>query len=125
LKLTYPFASLRDLPIIAFSSDRPVVEGAPLLGIQAAVRRQTQSGASLVPEEKITIEEAIRWYTIGAASAAFEEQIRGTLEPGKLADFIVLSENPFELEPERISAIRIDLTVIGGKIVYKSQRSSN
>ncbi|MFZ0325957.1 MAG: amidohydrolase [Nitrososphaeraceae archaeon] len=125
LKLTYPFASLRDLPIIAFSSDRPVVEGAPLLGIQAAVRRQTQSGASLVPEEKITIEEAIRWYTIGAASAAFEEQIRGTLEPGKLADFIVLSENPFELEPERISAIRIDLTVIGGKIVYKSQQSSN
>jgi predicted amidohydrolase YtcJ len=47
------------------------------------------------------------------------------LEPGKLADFIVLSENPFELEPERISAIRIDLTVIGGKIVYKSQQSSN
>jgi predicted amidohydrolase YtcJ len=102
-----------------------VVEGAPLLGIQAAVCRQTQSGASLVPEEKITIQEALRWYTIGPASAAFEEQIRGTLEPGKLADFIVLSENPFELEPERISAIRIDLTVIGGKTVYKSLQSGN
>ena len=124
LKLTYPFASLRDLPIVAFSSDRPVVDGAPFLGIQAAVCRQTQSGAPLVPEEKITVEEAIRWYTIGAASAAFEEQIRGTLEPGKLADFIVLSENPFEVESERISAIKIDLTVIGGKIVYKSQQSS-
>ena len=121
LKLTYPFASLRDLPVIAFSSDRPVVEGAPLLGIQAAVCRLTQSGASLVPEEKITIEEAIRWYTIGAASAVFEEQTKGTLEPGKLADFIVLSENPFEVESEQISAINIHLTVIGGKIVYKSQ----
>ena len=124
LRLTYPFASLRDLHIIAFSSDRPVVEGAPIIGIQAAVRRQTQSGALLVPEEKITIEEAIRWYTLGAASAAFEEHIRGTLEPGKLADFIVLSENPFEVKPERISEIKIDLTVIGGKIVYKSQRNS-
>jgi predicted amidohydrolase YtcJ len=125
LKLTYPFASLRDIRIIAFSSDRPVVEGAPFIGIQAAVRRQTQSGASLVPEERITIEEAIRWYTLGAASAAFEEQIRGTLEPGKLADFIVLSENPFEVKPERISEIKIDLTVIGGKIVYKSQQNSS
>ena len=53
--------------------------------------------------------------------AAFEEQIKGTLEPGKLADLIVLSENPFEVKPERISEIKICLTVIGGKIVYEPQ----
>jgi predicted amidohydrolase YtcJ len=121
LKLTYPFASLREISIVGFSSDMPVVQGAPLLGIQAAVCRLTQKGVLLVPEEKITTEEAVRWYTIGAASAAFEEHIKGTLEPGKLADFIVLSENPFEVESNRISAIKVQSTVIGGKIIYNAQ----
>ncbi|MFN4218015.1 MAG: amidohydrolase [Candidatus Bipolaricaulia bacterium] len=118
LQLTYPLASLRGLPV-AFSSDRPVVEGKPLIGIQAAICQKTQTGAFYVPHEKITIGEALRWYTVGAAYSIFEEQIKGTLEPGKLADFIVLSEDPFEVEPEQLSAIQVLATAIGGKIVYE------
>lgn len=120
LKLTYPLASLRSTRV-AFSSDRPVVNGSPLRGVQAAVCRRTQTGADYVPEERITAEEAIRWYTSGSAYAVFEEQYKGTLEAGKLVDFVVLSKDPFEVEPDRLGEIEVELTVIGGEVVYERQ----
>ncbi|WP_322797930.1 amidohydrolase, partial [Thermoflexus sp.] len=90
---TYPLANLRGVPV-AFSSDRPVVDGAPLKGIQAAVLRCTQSGAPFAPEEALTVEEALRAYTFSAAYAAFAESELGALAPGRWADLVVLGEDP-------------------------------
>ncbi|WP_322798518.1 amidohydrolase family protein, partial [Thermoflexus sp.] len=90
---TYPLANLRGVPV-AFRSDRPVVDGAPLKGIQAAVLRCTQSGAPFALEEALTVEEALRAYTFSAAYAAFAESELGALAPGRWADLVVLGEDP-------------------------------
>lgn len=118
LRLTYPLAALRGLPV-AFSSDRPVVNGAPLAGIQAAVTERTASGAAYVPDEAITVEEALRWYTLGGAYAAFAEDEIGSLAPGKRADLVVLSGNPLETPPEALGEIAVLRTVVGGKTVFE------
>lgn len=118
LRLTYPMASLRGLHV-AFSSDRPVVNGAPLLGVQAAVLQGTASGAAYVPEEAITVQEALRWYTLGAAYSAFEENNTGNLTPGKWADFVVLSDDPLRTPPEALGEIAVLQTVVGGRMVFK------
>jgi len=115
LRLTYPLASLRGLHV-AFSSDRPVVHGSPLLGIQAAVTQRTESGAAYVPEEAISVEQALRWYTLGAAYSAFEEKEKGSLAPGKWADFVVLSDDPLRTR-KPVGEIQVLETVIGGERV--------
>ncbi|MDQ7850201.1 MAG: amidohydrolase [Armatimonadota bacterium] len=117
LRLTYPLASLRGIPV-ALSSDRPVVDGAPLRGMCAAICRRTVSGAACVPEEAITLREALQWYTLGGAYAAFEEAHLGSLEPGKLADFVVLSHDPFAAEPDALGEIGVMATFIGGVQVF-------
>ncbi|GBD08564.1 N-substituted formamide deformylase [Candidatus Thermoflexus japonica] len=119
MRWTYPLASMRGVPV-ALSSDRPVVDGAPMKGIQAAVVRRTQSGTPFVPEEAFTLEEALRAYTIGAAYAAFAEAELGTLEPGRWADLVVLGADPFETDPEALESIPIRATVVGGRVVYES-----
>lgn len=118
LRLTYPLATLRGLPV-AFSSDRPVVDGAPLLGIQAAVTRRTASGAAYVPDEAITVEEALRWYTIGGAHAAFAEDEIGSVAPGKRADLVVLSDDPLKVPAEALGEIEVLRTVVGGETVFQ------
>jgi predicted amidohydrolase YtcJ len=118
LQLAYPFASLHGLHV-AFSSDQPVVNGAPLLGIQAAVTERTDSGAAYVPAEAITVEEALRNYTLGAAYSAFEESENGSLAPGKWADFVVLSQDLLKTPPEELSKVDVLQTIIGGEIVYE------
>ncbi|MFN3929318.1 MAG: amidohydrolase, partial [Thermoflexus sp.] len=118
VRLTYPLASLRGVPL-ALSSDRPVVDGAPLKGIQAAVLRRTQSGAPFTPEEAIPVVEALRAYTIGAAYAAFAESELGMLAPGRWADLVVLGEDPLEADPERLAEIPVLATVVGGTVVYE------
>ncbi len=115
LRLTYPMACLRGLPV-AFSSDRPVVNGAPLLGVQAAAMQRTGSDAAYVPEEAIIVEEALRWYTLGAAYSAFEEKEKGSLTPGKWADFVVLSRDPLDTPPEAVDEIRVLSTIVGGVV---------
>ncbi|MDQ0733807.1 amidohydrolase [Arthrobacter agilis] len=100
------------------SSDRPVASGAPLLGMQSMVQRLTSAGAVLGPDERVDAEAALRAYTVDAAWAAGDEQRRGTLEPGKLADFVVLSDHPASVAPERIGAIEVLATVIGGECVF-------
>lgn len=100
------------------SSDRPVAAGAPLLGMQSMVQRRTSGGAILGPEERVDADTALRAYTVDAAWAAGEEDRRGTLEPGKLADFVVLSAHPADVPPEDISAIVVLATVVGGQCVY-------
>lgn len=119
---TYAFRSLLDdKATLAFGSDWNVAPISPILGIAAAVTRSTLDGKNpggWVPEQKISVEEALRAYTVSAAYAGFEEKSKGSLETGKLADFVILGADPFRVKPEEIEKIQIDATVVGGKTVY-------
>ena len=119
LRHCYPLKSLHGCRV-AFSSDRPVVDGAPLGGIEAAVTQLTSSGAPYVPAERIGVLEAIRCYTAGAAYAQFQERALGTLETGKWADFCALDDDPREVEPTRIGTVGVALTVVGGEVVHRT-----
>ncbi len=95
----------------------------PLLGIDAAVMRRTLDGAhpeGWVPEQKISLEDALRAYTVTNAYAGFQEDSVGTLEAGKAADFVVLSEDLLEVSPARIRYVEVLATVIGGERVYEA-----
>lgn len=118
LSLCYPLANLRGLNI-AFSSDAPVVDASPLLGIQAAVLERTASGAPYVPGEAISVYEGLNRYTLGAAYSAFEEREKGSLEVGKWADFAVLSDSPLEIPADELHKVEILRTVIGGETVFE------
>jgi hypothetical protein len=104
--------------LVPGSSDRPVVQGAPLLGIHDMVNQRTASGRPFNPAEALSAEEAIRCYTLHSARAAFREADLGSLEAGKLADFAVLSADPTAIAPERIAEVDVLATVVGGKVVY-------
>ncbi len=121
-KTTYAFRSLLDAKaVLAFGSDWDVAPLSPLAGIFAAATRRTIDGKNpggWVPEQKIAVEEALRAYTVSAAWAAFEEKEKGSLAPGKLADFAVLSEDLLAVKPEDIEKIAVDTTVVGGKVVF-------
>lgn len=97
------------------SSDRPVVDGAPLLGIHDMVNRRTDSGQDFAPQEAITPEQALRAYTYGSAYSTFLESEMGTLAPGRVADFAVLSDDLTQIAPERIREIRVMATFIDGR----------
>ncbi|MBW2154778.1 MAG: amidohydrolase [Deltaproteobacteria bacterium] len=97
----------------------PVWPSDPLWGMWAAVNRKTRSGADIGPQERLTPMEALRAYTINGAYATFEENIKGSIEPGKLADMVVLSDNPLDVDPEEIRNIAVEKTIIGGEIVYE------
>ena len=86
----------------------------PLVGIQDAVLRRTSSGRVLGPGEQLTVRDALAMYTTEAAFAMHREHDIGSLEPGKLADFVVLDRSPLDTEPERITNIRVLATVVGG-----------
>lgn len=96
------------------SSDRPVVKGAPLLGIQAMVTQRTGSGAPFNPHEALTAEEALRAYTLGSAHAAFDEGIKGSITPGKLADLAVLDRDITAIDPDGIGETTVEATLVGG-----------
>ena len=111
---------------LAFGTDWPVAPLDPLLGVYAAVTRSTLDGKhpdGWFPEQRLTVEEALRAYTQGSAYAAFEEQEKGTIAPGKLADLVVLSDDLFSIPPERIKDARVEMTVVGGKAVYEGKSS--
>jgi len=122
---TYAFRLLLDAgATLAFGSDWTVAPLDPLTGIHAAVTRQTIDGKhpnGWVPAQKITVEKAVRAYTAGSAFAEFMETEKGTLEPGKLADFVILSRDIFTSAPEAILQTRVVLTAVAGRVVYEAQ----
>jgi len=109
--------------VLAFGSDWPIVTQNPWPGVQNALTRQTTEGepsGGWIPKERISLADAIRAYTLGAAFAGHRERTEGSLEPGKLADLIVLSQDLFQIEPTEIGKTEVLLTIVGGKIVYQS-----
>jgi hypothetical protein len=109
----YPIKTLLKEGIrVIGGSDCPMEPLSPLSGIQAAVTRQ------FFPEERITIDDALRIYTVNAAYASFEENIKGSIEAGKLADITVLSRDPLTVPPNKIENIAVEMTIVGGKVVY-------
>jgi hypothetical protein len=123
LKTTYAFRSLLDSgATLAFGSDWPVAPMVPLMGIYAAATRRTLDGKNpggWFPEQKISVAEALHAYTIGSAFAEHEEDIKGSLAPGKLADLVVLSQDIFHIDPVEIEKTRVEITVFDGKIIYQ------
>ena len=119
---SYVFRSLLDAGVhLAFGTDWPVAPLDPMQGIAAAVTRCTLDGkhpGGWHPEQKISVAEALAAYTSGSAYAAFAEAGRGTLAPGKLADFVLLSDDPFAVAPETLESLHAVLTVVGGRIVF-------
>ncbi len=121
IKTTYAFRSLLDAGAnLTFGSDWFVAPLSPILGIHAAVTRQTIDGKNpngWVPEQKITLEEALRAYTSACAYAEFAEREKGTLEVGKLADLVVLSQDLFKINPNEIEKTKVIYTIVGGRLV--------
>ena len=109
--------------VLAFGSDWPVVTLSPWAGIQNAVTRETTEGepkGGWIPSERITLADAIRGYTLNAAFAGHREKTEGSLEQGKLADLIVISQDIFKVDPREIGKSKVVLTMVGGHVVYKS-----
>ena len=127
-KGTYAFRSLLDAgATLAFGSDWFVAPPTPLEGIYAAVTRRTLDGAhpdGWVPEQKITVEEALRAYTIDAAFAEYAEAEKGSLERGKLADFVLIDRDLTRIAPETIRDARVMMTVVGGQVVFDRTTSA-
>jgi len=124
----YAFRRLWDSgAVVSFGSDSPGTNASryylnPMLGIYAAVTRKTLSGmpeGGWFPKERISVEEAIQAYTLNTAYAAYEEDIKGSLTVGKLADFVVLSDNLLSMNPNDIKDVSVLITIVGGKVVYE------
>jgi predicted amidohydrolase YtcJ len=126
---TYAFRSLLDRGArLAFGSDWFVAPPTPMEGIYAAVTRRTlddKNPDGWVPQQKISVEESLRAYTIGAAYAAFSESSLGSLEPDKLADMVILERNLFELPPEELNTVPIAATIVGGKVIYRNNHTTS
>lgn len=124
----YPFRSLLAHGTrLAFGSDCPVERFDPLLGIHAAVTRRRPDGSpgpdGWQPQERLTVEEAVRAFTLGNAYAAGLEGQLGTITPGKLADLVVLSDDIFAIDPMAIPSVRVLGTFFGGRLVYAHPRA--
>jgi predicted amidohydrolase YtcJ len=120
LNCLFPIASYNRIGLqVALSSDSPMMPSNPLIGIYTAVTRRELHGKVLAQEEGISPMDAVRMYTLGGAYASFEEGIKGSITPGKLADLIILSSNPNQVEPEELKDIKVMMTIINGKVVWE------
>ena len=119
LEHLYPIATLIKNEVqVAGSSDCPVVPANPLIGIYSAVSRRAENGELVLPEERISCLEALQMYTQFASQTTFEEAIKGSIAPGKLADLVVLNGDPTELPIEGIKDIKVEMTILDGEIVW-------
>lgn len=121
-KECHAWRTLSDLGVcITGSSDIPVDTPNVFYGIHSIVNRKDIEGKpenGWLPKEKVTVEEALKIYTINSAYSAFEEKIKGTITEGKLADMIIIDKDPFEVEPKELMHIEVEKTIVGGKIKY-------
>jgi predicted amidohydrolase YtcJ len=124
LRTSYPYRSFLDHGVrLALGTDWCVAPLNPLLTLHAAATRATLDGkhpGGWIPEQKIGIGEAVTAYTSGSAFAEHQEKEKGTIEPGKLADMVLLSENIFEIDPSRVRDVCVDTTIAGGRVVYSA-----
>lgn len=124
-KTTYAFRSLLDSgATLAFGTDWTVAPLDPLLTIYAAVTRRTLDGKNpngWIPEQKISVEEAVRAYTVGSAVAEFQENEKGTITSGKLADLVILSRDIFTIDSKEIEKVKVVMTIMDGRVVYEAR----
>jgi hypothetical protein len=129
IKTTYAFRTLLDRGVrLALGTDWFHAPLDPMQTLYAAVTRATTDGKNSggwVPEQKITLPEAVEAYTLGSAYAEFREKDKGSIAVGKLADVVLLSDDLFAVPPERIRDVRVDVTVVGGKVVHERQSVSS
>ena len=122
-KTTYAFRSLLDSgAMLAFGTDWTVAPLNPMLSIYAAVTRRTLDGKhpnGWIPEQRISVEEAIRAYTVGSAFAEFQENEKGTITPGKLADIVILARDIFKIDPKEIEKVKVVTTIMDGRVIYE------
>jgi len=122
---SYAWRSFLDHGVtLAFGTDWDVAPLNPMLGLYAAVTRATLDGKNpkgWIPEQKVTLAEAVEAYTLGSALAEFQEKEKGSIRPGKLADMVILSDNIFDMKPEAIRRVKVETTIVGGEIVYPSR----
>lgn len=119
LNYLYPFSTLINKGVcVAAGSDAPIAPVNPLGGIYGAVTRRSKEGGIVLEKEKIGVFEAVMMYTRMAARSSFDENQKGLIAPGKLADLVVLSDNPFTVPEDEVKEIKVEMTIIGGKIVF-------
>ncbi len=125
LKGTYAFRTLLDTgAVLAFGSDSPVAPLNPLFGVYAAVTRRTlddKNPNGWIPEQKISVDETVRAFTWGSAYGEFQENVKGTLELGKVADFVVLSDDIFTMDATKIGGVTVVMTVVDGRVVFEKK----
>lgn len=121
LALAYPTRAWLERGIaVAFSSDAPVIPPDPWVGIQAAVLRRTRTGQPFGPQQRVDTLEALRLYTAGGAYAHFEEDRKGRIAPGFLADLVVVDRDPLAVDPEELPAIRTLVTIVDGRVAWEA-----
>jgi predicted amidohydrolase YtcJ len=125
-RTTYAFRSLLDAgATLALGTDWTVAPLDPMLTIHAAVTRRTPDGKhpkGWIPEQRVSVEEAVRAYTLGSAYAEFQEHEKGAIAAGKLADLVILSQDIFKIDPNEIDRVKVVLTIMGGRVVYEEGR---
>jgi predicted amidohydrolase YtcJ len=119
---TYAFRTFLDHGVkLAFGTDWPVAPLNPMLGVYGAVTRATLDGKNpngWFPEQKLTVAEAVEAYTLSSAYAEFQDTVKGSITPGKLADMVILSDDIFSIEPAKIRDVRVVKTIVGGKVTW-------
>jgi predicted amidohydrolase YtcJ len=120
IKYLYPLSLLIKAGICtAAASDAPIATPDPMTGIYAAATRNSETGQTVLENEKITPFEAFRMFTDIAARSCFEENFKGSISAGKAGDFAVLSSNPVSVSADEIKDIKVEMTIIGGSVVYE------
>jgi predicted amidohydrolase YtcJ len=123
LKTSYPYRSFLEHGVrLALGTDWYVAPLNPMLTLYAAATRATLDGKNpggWIPEQKLSMADAVSAYTLGSAYAEFQEKEKGTIAPGKLADMVLLSENIFRIDPARVRDVEVDTTIMGGKVIHQ------
>ena len=125
IKTTYAFRTFLDHGVrLAFGTDWTVAPLNPMLTLYAAVTRRTlddKNPDGWLPEQKLTLAEAIEAYTMGSAYAEFQDQVKGSITPGKLADIVIVSDDLFKMDPKNLRDAQVDVTILGGKVVWNRE----